>query len=190
MEKIEYENKDKFDNINNDLKKSEIFELFKFKNKKTEKNRKTNKRRNELRKQNGKPLKRWSKWFKRDTKKEYLDETFDLKQNLSNKIDQLLINWNIIKLFESYGIELKESIGWYKWLCYSHTENTPSLSISKMKWVCKCYGCWKWWWPIINTIFELEFGEWTKKKSWRYKLLEEKINNFIKLKSISNFTNE
>jgi hypothetical protein len=158
--------------------------------KKNKQNRKTTQRRNQLRKENGKTLKRWSKWWKHSQHECYIKEIHDLKFRITDKINTLLRNWNIIKLFESYWVHLKETYKSFIWLCYKHKEETPSFVVSKQKWICKCFGCGGWWWPILYTLFDLEFWEWVVRKEKRWKILEQKIDTFMNLLPINIYTVE
>lgn len=72
---------------------------------------------------------------------EALKETFRLKEVISDKIETLLENGNIIALFASYGIVVKEKRNDYVALCFNHQERTPSLVISRQHHVAKCFGC-------------------------------------------------
>lgn len=156
------------------------------------KNRKTNQRRNELRKQNGKPLRRWSKGdrrnmcSKRDQDHSYYKEVTEAREKLERDIDYLLDTGNIIEVFKLYGIELKEQYLSYKWLCPFHKETTPSLSISKSLYFCMCYGCWKranlW-----KFIFNLEFWENVQSKLKKIQHLQQKIAPFLELPPINHF---
>ena len=159
-------------------------------NKKREKNQKTRKRRNQIRKENWKPTLRWSKWrkskfrspeFWRFDKAKIFEFNYlnKIKNNIAEQISSLLKNWNIKTMFQKeYDIVLKER-GWsYIWLCPYHREKNPSFSISKTKEVCKCYGCWKWWWALIYELFTLEYWEGTKRTQKRYELLSEKLKKY------------
>ncbi len=156
------------------------------------KNRKTYERRNRLKKENGIPIKRWTKWEKRNTSiglpsnHPYLKQSFELVDKLDAQLNILLENGNIIPLFKLYGIELKETYYNYKGFCLYHRENTPSFSISKSKWVCKCFGCGKGY-QMLRYLFYLNFWEHTTYKLKRLKKLEQKIAPFLELPPCNHF---
>lgn len=163
-------------------KDKEIFAILSHsEKKKNEKNKKTNDRRNELRSENGKKTKRWSKGKYHDsgvTNNIYLKDIFLLKDRINKKLEEAMKNWNIIDLFRSYWVEIRETYNNYRWLCPFHKENTPSFSISKTKLIAKCFGCGKWY-QLITMLFVLKFWEETTKKRWRFEKLEEDIDRFL-----------
>jgi len=60
---------------------------------------------------------------------------------ISDKLYQLAQDGNIILLFQTYGIQLKETGVDYTGLCPQHPEKTPSFRVARFKKVCKCYSC-------------------------------------------------
>ena len=158
--------------------------------KKKEKRRKANRRRNELRRNSWKKIKRWSKGSFHNNHNtldsKYLKDFLEFKERIDYKIFDLTMTWNIILLFRLYWIELKETYNFYKWICPFHEETKPSFTISKGKWVIKCFGCWKWG-RLINMTFMTKFGLDITRKNHRIKELEEDVNRFIKLDPITKF---
>lgn len=175
------------------LRNQEIFDVlndYKEKeNKRNQKNQKTNRRRNQLRKENWKKLKRWSKWDERNHfvgTNIYLDSLFELKNRLNDKLENLLKNGNIIWLFKLYWVDLKESWKLYRGLCPFHREETPSFTISKNKLVAKCFGCGKWS-SLLKMLLEIKFWIDISQKRWRIELLEKDIDMFLDLEPIARF---
>lgn len=189
MEKLNSE-----EHINNCIdqwkKCDDIFLLFNLlSQKKNNKNQKTNQRRNQLRQENGKKIKRWSKWRTHGNYKindMYLNDISQLKNSLDLKLEKLIETWNIIGLFKLYGVELKESRKLYRWLCPFHQENTPSFTVSKTKLVAKCFGCGKSYF-LLTMLFILKFWEEVTRKKWRFELLEKDIDMFMDLEPIVKF---
>lgn len=173
------------------MKDDEIFQLLNFvEQRKNEKNRKTNQRRNQLRKENGKSTKRWSKGYRHSSEKYWCSgEVHLMLDRIMSKIMTLLDNGNIIYLFELYWIRLRETYNLYIGLCPFHQENTPSFVIGKNIGVAKCFGCGQAA-LLVNMLFRLRFGHKSITKISKLKEIESEIDQILLLDPINKYTKE
>ncbi|MDD2537309.1 MAG: CHC2 zinc finger domain-containing protein [Candidatus Absconditabacteria bacterium] len=113
-------------------------------------------------------------------------EVQKIEERIDEKLLSLLKDGNIIKLFTTYGITLKETTSDYKGLCPRHEEKTPSFVISKAKAISKCFGCGGGH-TLVNTLYLLEYGKGIHRLK-RFLKLEKKIDQFLNQESISKHT--
>ena len=153
------------------------------------KNRKKYEKRKQIRKNSNLSTRRWTRWSKKMNSVQYYDyckQVEKLEDTLQSNLDLLLENGNIIGLFKSYGIDIKEKYLNYKGLCPDHQEQTASFYISKSKGVCKCFGCGHWH-QILRYIFVRMFWEWTQYNLKRLNKIKDDLSPYLSLPAINRF---
>lgn len=183
QQKQEDVSQDLYNNFENEEYSNYIKLEREFEREKKEKNRKTAQRRKELSWKN----RRWSKWVKKRIDNQIAFSVhYETINRITDKLSQLIKDGNIITLFKTYNIELKEVGINYRGYCPRHQEKTPSLSISRSKNVAKCFWCGHWG-ELWKVIFELEFWKGIRHKIRRMLQLEQKIDSFLWKENISQY---